>query len=334
MRLIGFLLSILLLVAGCALFPAQFLRDIQDTSQHDGELIFSHERHSKMTIECTACHRAVLASQQTGDNLLPQKADCMQCHKPTQQCRLCHQDVSRAIQLQPRAYRLRFSHEKHQETACVTCHASMASSRRVSDPFLPVASTCRRCHEIEESTCQTCHETLRQPAVLPVSHDGTWLERHENQTAEADQMCEQCHRGATRAEAKMPVEHDDVGICADCHRGDIWPATVHDNNYLQSHTIDARFATNTCYSCHQHEECVACHESQGFSFVSVHPQNWQFRHGDEARRQLTACTTCHVEPDCLGCHQTLSPHPSDWDRDVGAHNEDVCRKCHLGTIPD
>ena len=55
-------LVLLLLFGGCAMIHARLLWPAKEMSPHDGEVIFSHAQHIKMTIECAACHPHALVS--------------------------------------------------------------------------------------------------------------------------------------------------------------------------------------------------------------------------------------------------------------------------------
>lgn len=249
--------------------------------------------------------------------------------------------------------------EGEQKPDCLTCHRVMRDSASVSDDYWPELKVCRRCHDITLESCHTCHLKTEEKTFVPISHDTVWLSRHKQESALEDQLCDNCHRGEIRPTVQAAVrrsrksegkptllassektkghtnsvpqvsETATVRYCADCHRGDLWPEEVHDNNYLQSHRTDAKAGSGTCISCHQREECLSCHERNGISFAAVHTAGWPFNHADKARRQLSACTTCHGEEDCLGCHQAISPHPKGWDRDITKQNEKVCQKCHI-----
>jgi hypothetical protein len=329
---IGFSLSL-----GCAVWQMQHRPE-----PTAGEIVFSHKRHVLMDIECEYCHVQTLQSQLASDNTLPKEKDCMRCHKRTQGCELCHQDVVNAVALVARTYRAKFSHKFHLQldggaVGCTTCHQTISASTDVVDADQPTMKTCRTCHDSAAEDCTTCHDDLSADITfVPASHDSSWMERHRLQAAQNDELCAECHRGKIRplTDIIQPIAADHSRVaqgrfCADCHRGDILPELVHENSYLQTHRLDARANSNACVTCHDRQECKDCHETGGFRYETVHPANFRFQHAVEAKRELTNCVTCHAEADCLGCHSTISPHPPGWNREMNATNEQLCLKCHV-----
>jgi len=345
-------------MVGCALWGGRGI------NLNEGDIIFSHKRHVEVDIQCVDCHKRTPSIELSSQNILPVgEPECLQnCHKRSQGCELCHTDVERAVHIVPKEYRVLFSHKVHLELEeeklkgekkpdCLTCHGVMKDSAGVSDDYWPELKVCRRCHDITLESCSICHLKTEEKTFVPISHGMAWLSRHKQESALEEQLCDSCHQGeirptvqaavrrSRRASSEKTKDHTNpvlqggetatVRHCADCHRGDIWSEEVHDNNYLQSHSIDAKSGLGTCISCHQREECLSCHERSGISFAAVHTAGWTFNHADKARRQLSSCTACHGEEDCLGCHQTISPHPKGWDRDITKQNEKVCKKCHL-----
>lgn len=334
---------IFIIIAGCTLWRGKRLEP------DEGDLIFSHKRHFTINIPCVDCHIQINQSELTSDNNIPQELTCMgggHCHKRTQGCELCHKDVSRAVKIISKRHRVIFSHKVHlhlneeqlagkPQPDCLTCHSVMKESISVSDDDWPRINVCRQCHEINVETCTTCHLSVGGETFVPISHDDTWLSRHKQESNFNDQLCDVCHRGKIRPTAPVlesakekHLKSDSVRYCADCHRGDIWPEDVHDNNYLYSHGVDALAGITTCITCHQREACLSCHENGGITFAQSHPRGWIFNHSTEARRQLNSCINCHEEGNCLGCHQTVRPHPANWDRDITSQNKQVCLKCH------
>ena len=345
-KLIYYIACILVIISGCALWGTRY------TLQSKGDLIFSHKQH----IEMEAL------------NNYPKEADCMECHD-REECSLCHLDVDNAIHLVPPPTDFIFSHKAHlgsrlksQESVrreraeiinkevsfvksgslekqidCVTCHESVIESTSVADEHMPGMTTCRECHEITQESCDLCHENLGEEDFVPASHYFTWIRTHQQMVvAEGEALCDNCHRGEVRSSESALVavteEHireEDTKICADCHRGDVWPEGIHDNNRLHSHGIDAIANQNTCNSCHERTECLACHEQRGIPFADIHEAGWAFDHADKARRRLASCTVCHGEEDCLGCHQSISPHGPNWDRGRPEPGETPCSKCHI-----
>ena len=356
------IIFVLIIFAGCGIWQTKY------PDQNSGKLLFSHKQHIEMNAECDACHTQNAKSELSSDNNYPKEKDCLECHE-REKCSLCHTDVNKAIHPVPIPTGLIFSHKAHlesnieslkasrkaraeilngitpfvkqgsldQKIDCLICHDQVKNSTKVTDKHLPDMRTCRKCHEITQENCNLCHSNLGEKKFVPASHYVGWLQRHKLMAvAEGGTLCESCHRGKIRQSktsvltvTEDHISNEDTKVCADCHRGDIWPEAIHDNNRLQSHGIDAMANQNVCNSCHQRQECISCHESRGVSFTDVHPPGWQFNHADKAHRQLPSCVSCHKEEDCLGCHQSISPHPPNWDKEITKNNERVCLKCHI-----
>jgi hypothetical protein len=360
-KLSYFIILIFVFFIGCGLWKAKY------PLQNKGDITFSHKKHTEMEAECGACHTQITESKLASDNNYPKEKDCLECHE-REKCSICHSDVNNAIHLMPVPTGLLFSHKAHlesnneslkearqaranslnkitpfvkngsldQKIDCSICHALVKDSTNVADKFTPEMRTCRKCHEITQDDCNLCHDNLGDKKFIPASHYIGWLQRHKLlAAAEGEGLCESCHRGKLRspgaayAVTEAHISEEDTKVCAECHRGDIWPEAIHDNNRIQSHGIDAMANQSVCNSCHQREECITCHERRGLSFFDVHPAGWQLNHADKARRQLSSCVACHKEEDCLGCHQAISPHPPGWDKEITERNERVCLKCHV-----
>jgi hypothetical protein len=360
-KLICYAAFILLIMSGCALWK------MSAPVREKEELIFSHKKHLEMDAECEMCHTEVSESTLASSNNYPKEENCLECHE-REDCSLCHLNVDNAVPLVPPPTGLIFPHKDHLDSAvknqsaarrtraeainkivpfvkegslekqidCMTCHESAEESEKATDNLKPKMKTCLKCHEVTGENCTLCHSDLGERDFVPASHYFAWLLGHQQMASiEGESLCGNCHRGEVRptegavfAVTEDHVREEDARLCAECHRGDIWPEGVHDNNRIQTHGADALANQTVCNSCHQREECLACHESRGIPFSEVHEVGWQFDHAEKARRQLSACAACHREEDCLGCHQTVSPHPSDWDMDITDRNEHLCSKCH------
>jgi hypothetical protein len=333
---------------GCAV-----LRMRPTSNDPQSELVFSHARHAQMDIECGSCHPAE-TSVLAADRLLPSEESCMTCHHREQGCELCHQNAARVVKLVPNDYGLRFSHVPHLRAdvnpqGCAACHAAVEASTAVAQTYPIGQQGCQTCHREEMSSapkCGYCHERLTPKTFVPVTHRSDWLREHASAAATSGGLCDVCHRGTIREDAprgpalpKRPVpdshvQAGDVHDCAGCHQADVWPLSVHDSNYLQSHWMDAAIETTTCESCHRREECMSCHRESVTSFASAHPPTFLFDHAADARRALGTCATCHEETTCVACHQSANPHPPGWEIEITAQNRALCVKCHVaGALP-
>lgn len=131
---------------------------------------FDHARHMNMgSVSCASCHRSsrggVALSIPAGFNA---HTTCYRCHTPRAQsggrdissCGTCHQlgGYSRTPQF-AQAFRVGFSHEKHEKTSCNECHqlrAGMPQRLQVTQPQpLNHHATARG------QSCLTCHDGKR-----------------------------------------------------------------------------------------------------------------------------------------------------------------------------
>ncbi len=145
---------------------------------------FDHSRHLKLgSVSCATCHRpsrgGVALSIPSGFNA---HATCYRCHTPRAEsggrdissCGTCHQlgGYSRTPEF-AQAFRVGFSHAKHQKVTCNNCHqvrAGMPQRRQVTAPE-PLnhhatgrALSCMSCHDGKRafggddfSVCKRCH---------------------------------------------------------------------------------------------------------------------------------------------------------------------------------
>jgi c(7)-type cytochrome triheme protein len=145
---------------------------------------FDHSLHVKMsTVECSTCHKpsraGVAISIPAGFNA---HTTCYRCHTPRAQasgrdissCGTCHQlgGYSRTPE-SAAAFKVSFSHAKHQKITCNECHqvrAGMPQRRQVTAPE-PLnhhatgrAQSCMTCHDGKRAfggedfaVCKRCH---------------------------------------------------------------------------------------------------------------------------------------------------------------------------------
>ena len=344
---------LLLLVGGCAVWQLTWLGPVANDAK--SELIFSHERHAEMEIECIECHEPAFTSTVAADRLLPMEATCMECYDREEGCELCHGNANAVVVLEPRDYGIEFPHEVHLKKdvnpdGCDRCHPDVAKSTQVAQTYPIRVADCRSCHESEmadAARCGSCHDAQTAASYLPISHDADWLARHATSVADGGELCNVCHRGTVRAaylDGPTPLagaapladhaQSADVAACADCHEADVWPERVHEDNFLSMHSLEARIGATSCESCHAREECTACHAEAGLVATDVHPTGFLVGHEETARQRLATCAACHEETYCLTCHMTTKPHPEGWDGDISAATEKVCRQCHLSGEPD
>jgi hypothetical protein len=350
-------------------------------------LRFNHALHMSKTVgaTCKTCHAAAYRSTNVSEMLVPKGEVCDACHstdhsdlnhvKPGEdasgQCAYCHlgykaQDGNAVAELQlPRANMV-FNHKAHvdRNIGCPQCHGAVEQLEQATRDQLPRMSGCFQCHQMPDSAsrgeaksaCETCHlrgdrgtrirtmfasGTLYPPRWLHnAEHTPDFIMRHRTVAADDSQFCANCHT---------------ENFCTDCHDGRVRPRSVHPNDYLNMHAIEARMQTQSCRSCHHQESfCLDCHLRVGVAESSppnakdsgrFHPPKsiWSDppmrpgHHGFEAERNLDACVSCHTERDCIVCHGALGvgggfdPHKGGF---VGGcarqfrRNPRPCFTCH------
>jgi len=315
-------------------------------------LRFNHQAHvgKAIGLTCKTCHGAAYRSRSSQDSLIPGGQECDGCHgtnhenldavkagdDSTGQCVFCHQgykpgDGNAVATLQlPRA-NLHFDHQVHvdRNIGCAQCHGGVDQLELATRDQLPRMAGCFRCHEMSDtasqgeakSACDVCHirdargtgiktmfasGTLEPPRWLHnAEHTPDFIERHKQVAADDSKFCATCHK---------------EDFCTDCHDGRVRPRSVHPNDYLNMHPVEARMGTQKCQSCHREQSfCLDCHMRVGVAESSppgakdstrFHPPKsvWSDppmkpgHHGFEAERNLNQCVSCHTERDCVTCH--------------------------------
>jgi hypothetical protein len=348
---------------------------------------FNHTKHVSKEVgaTCKTCHSGALRSTSVNDALVPTGEVCDACHSTDHtdlakvkegddamgQCAFCHLgykkgdgNVVAALAL-PRA-NLHFDHKAHvdRNIGCAQCHGAVDQLELATRDQLPRMRGCFGCHQMSDaasrgeakSACDTCHlrgdrgtliktmfasGTLMPPRWLHnAEHTPDFIERHKWVAADDSRFCANCHK---------------EDFCADCHDGRVRPRTIHPNDYLNMHAIEARMETERCTSCHREQSfCLDCHMRVGVAESSppnakdsgrFHPPKsiWSDpprrpgHHSFEAERNLNACVSCHTERDCVVCHGALGvgggfdPHKTGF---VGGcatqfrRNPRPCFVCH------
>ena len=321
-------------------------------------LRFNHAFHLKkdLGLTCKNCHGAAYRSASAQDSLLPKGTACDACHstehdnlaavKPgddaSGQCGFCHlgyktADGNAVAALEVPRANLIFNHKAHADRniGCAQCHGPVEQLELATRDQLPRMRGCFHCHVMPDSAsrgtaksaCDTCHlrgdakggptrirtlfatGTLKPPRWLHnAEHTPDFLERHKLVAADDSAFCANCHT---------------EDYCSDCHDGRVRPRSIHPNDYLNMHPVEARMEPQRCQSCHEQQSfCLGCHQRAGVAESSptaakdsarFHPAKsiWSDppmkpgSHGFEAERNLNACVSCHTERDCVVCHGAL-----------------------------
>lgn len=348
-----------------AIFPAQNV-----------PLRFDHAKHLEAGADCATCHDSVSKSESAKDRNLPGHEECGTCHDieaaqkgqktdPPASCGTCHPGFDATVRKEPAkldmpSANLRFTHKVHldRKIECVTCHGDMTKVELATRQQLPKMATCFECHDGRNAPndCTTCHlkeasgrlqlnfssGILRpmQGDPLGMDHGPRYEFTHGTRASVSRQTCTQCHSDS---------------FCQKCHDSLQKPLSVHPNDYITLHPVQARTDAARCESCHRLQSfCAACHERVGVGMdadqslrprnVKVHPDyaTWvqipgPQHHGIVASRDIRQCEACHREETCLSCHseksqrQQVNPHPNGFAsmcKKLAAANDRPCLKCH------
>jgi c(7)-type cytochrome triheme protein len=351
-----------------AIYPAQNI-----------PLRFDHALHLDAGAECATCHDSVSKSESPKDRNLPGHEECETCHDieaaqkgqktdPPASCNTCHPGFDATVRKEPAKVEvppgnLRFAHKVHldRKVECATCHGDMTKVQLATRQQLPKMATCFECHDGKQASneCKTCHLTeasgrlqltfasgiLRpmQGDPLGLDHGPRFEFNHGPRASVSRQTCNQCHSDS---------------YCQKCHDALQKPLSVHPNDYITLHPIQARTDAQRCESCHRLQSfCAACHERTGVGMdadstlrprnAKVHPDYAAWvqvpgpqHHGIVASRDIRQCAACHREETCVSCHaetsvrQQVNPHPSGFAgscKKLAAANDRACLKCHTET---
>jgi hypothetical protein len=246
-----------------------------------------HQPHSARVdaSECTACHTEV--EERTRGRLRPPQPF----------------DTTRALRQTSLGATVRlgvpppdsFSHDRHRNLACLTCHVPNAPRSRLT---FEQPRGCQICHHQApaSSRCTECHESadFTRPVAATITvtvGDAAPREREAafSHPVHAEVSCVSCHSTPV---ALAPA--DSVRSCAACH------AAHHE-------------AQRTCADCHRTDAVIPAHSG----LEDPH----------------SGCTSCHaaatvavIEPArsfCLGCHSASVDHYSPRE----------CSSCHFLAQP-
>jgi len=340
---------------------------------------FDHARHRKLFASCTACHLGAVergasiwpdeaSCASCHDGTIEKRVTWQPPREPPRtNLRFEHLDHARAAVGRPAAcvachqqqgapwmtvvaldahrcldcHGVRTAHLAAPDTACATCHVSLARASRLTEqdvaafptppshkqPGYAGAEGHGQAARVAGASCATCHA---REFCLQCHVDAP--ERREILALAPD------HRSAaTHAELRAPASHDDPG-------------------FLASHGSTAQRAPETCAACHTQESCLTCHVAttrvatrlpaagpgRGRGAVvrrrrpPSHGTDFAAHHGAAAAAGPATCAACHSRSDCLECHRPdaaraagyhppgfLARHPA-----AAYARETSCSDCH------
>ncbi len=319
---------------------------------------FNHKVHLEAGANCESCHESALKSEKSSDLNLPraitrpgkypEHPECDNCHDidaaaagkrtdPPATCDYCHPGFDYTVQKLPARWsfpdpNIVFPHKVHvdKKVACGVCHQDMASVALATRDELPKMEVCLTCHDGRQApnACSTCHPTAARGGRLLVSFGNTpaklrpgagnpfgidhgirFDKNHGSRAMMEQNTCSECHADSE---------------CLSCHDSLLKPLTVHPNDYITLHPLEARQNSLRCDACHRRQSfCASCHERVGVGFdadPSLRPRNMRVHpppeiwvnlpvtaghHSIAATRDIESCASCHREETCMSCHSNL-----------------------------
>lgn len=227
---------------------------------------FQHRNPNHSRLPCLLCHRRENNSASPQMPGKPNHLPCTGCHERqfadsnNAICTICHTNVqSGALKAFPPllSFDMRFSHTRHSNTGCNTCHSRSRGGVALSIPARTAAhNVCFSCHKPggqangqNISSCGTCHQLGsfgRKSEAAPAFRVGF---SHASHDQSEGLRCNDCHRVRSAAAQRqqisspLPLNHhspagasscmtchdgkrafggDDFSACVKCHRGDTW----------------------------------------------------------------------------------------------------------------
>jgi nitrate/TMAO reductase-like tetraheme cytochrome c subunit len=209
-----------------------------------------------------------------------------------------------------------FSHEKHANEPCVSCHLEAVHPGAVlpagvGSPGVKPGSmaSCLRCHDgsTAPKTCSTCHQA-------PHATVGA---------------CDTCHSKSGWKTAIKIAKSTTPSSCRSCH-----PAPK-DVTYKTSSFAHAAHASTTCTACHSAVTHPVTRAAKPWTMAAC----LKCHNGVKAPK---TCSTCHKAPhaargECSSCHSTANWTPGAAGAGfvhpfklVGKHTSLACSQCHKG----
>jgi hypothetical protein len=188
-----------------------------------------------------------------------------------------------------------FSHDRHSELACLTCH-DLRSRERLT---FEAPRGCQICHHQRpaQADCRACHQPSELEPALP-TQVAVAVPQHDRR----------------RRTVQFPHAKHDTLACTGCHVSPV--------------TLAPPDSVLTCAGCHdqhhaQSRDCAACHRTAAIREAHERPV--------EAH---VGCDACHTEATvarlvptrsfCLACHGPEQDH----------YPSKECSACHFQRTPD
>ncbi len=293
-------------------------------------LKFNHAQHTAARTargdtasRCADCHA-------------PQGAGWMQVRAPVApQCVSCHTQG-------------RGDHLALPDTACATCHLTLANATLLSREQIAKFPT-----PVSHSAANFM-SAAGHGALATRSANGSHVSQ-SCATCHAREYCASCHVNAPET-ASIQALAPDARSTVLPHVLKA-PASHAAANFETKHGSLAGADGRSCRTCHTQESCLTCHRSAAPAVVrmlaaagpgratgavtiarepSSHGPTWKTQHGPIAATTVRSCASCHQRQECLTCHvpntaKTGSYHPASY---LTRHPADAysrassCADCH------
>lgn len=248
------------------------------------ELIFNHQLHLQMNINCEQCHANIKSSSNPNIENLPDMKVCLTCHdniKASKDCTTCHSSGLMIADIHPIdwLYKHELKASSDQEwcaqchdiqSDCTSCHRGDNLTGSIHDlnyfftHGLDASSnnlTCQKCHD-NKNFCVTCHE---QNMRMPLNHSKVnWLLNHGLEAKQDVENCAACHESSDLTCSRAGCHNDFDGIKGtDPPIHDMDPAQFNERGFWHK---DQNYY---CYQCHISTQnsnvgfCTYCHSETG-----------------------------------------------------------------------
>ena len=272
---------------------------------------------------------------------------CSSCHlaKGAPWMRVRRTEVRRCLD----CHGVRAEHLSAPDTACATCHFSLAQARalpaeRISRFPAPPSHF--------DASFISLHGKLASPRLAEA--DRQTAVAQSCATCHARDFCVRCHVNAPEVPAIQALGPDPRSLAIDAKLEA--PASHSDPEFVRGHGDAASRTPERCATCHTQESCLTCHTSQPAVAVAMHAagpgrgagasvkrhrptwhgEDFTDRHASVATAAPRSCNACHARADCLECHRPsaasgpgyhpagfLSRHPAS-----AYARESSCAECH------
>lgn len=247
------------------------------------ELIFNHQIHIQMDIDCEKCHAKVSSSNNPNVNNLPDMKVCLTCHNnlnDSRGCITCHSSGILLTDIHPVDWLY-----KHEAGA-------------TSEP-----EWCAQCHD-NQSDCTSCH---RGDNLTGSIHDLNYYFTHGLDAGSNNLSCQKCH--------------DNTNFCVACHEQGLRMPLNHSKvNWRLIHGIEAKQNVENCAACHETSDLTCSRGGCHNDFDGIKGTDPPIHDTDPAqfnergfwhKDQNYYCYQCHTSTQnsnfgfCMYCHNGI-----------------------------